>query len=180
MRNIAEDVLSDADRLIALSLSAPTPELKYDEPNFLIEGYDDYTNIRIPRTRNQPRGHILASKETIAFGLLIFDFWRDSSSQEMNSLEDDDQFCQKARRLGRSIARSHQKMSALLIRSQEPSNQCEFISRQWQEYFEGSFTDTGAIDERAINALNILEEEGLVIDPGITEAGLRRLPKLTQ
>lgn len=172
MRYITEGILSDTDKLIALSLSTPSAEPQHSEPNFLIEGYDDHTSIRIPRNRNETSGHILTSKETIAFGLIIFDFWRDSSLKNVDQINNEEEFYQRARRLGRNIASSHQEMSAFLIRSQEPPSQCEFVSHQWRKFFGKPDINTGAIDERAIIALDTLEEDGLVIDPGITETGL--------
>ena len=174
----------DTDHLLALSLSAPLPT-KIQSPIFTVQFVDDGVDCSI---RSKPKGSdriakVLASKETIAFAILLNRIYCDIQHKDVSSNE---MFHRPAHAILHEALSEVAKEHISTIRKNKDMYLCVPNNMERKEiygydlnaakllrHFDYTTDVLKEIDERTHKVLASLEDAGLVRDPWTTgTAGL--------
>ncbi len=154
---------ADPDVFLALSLSAPGSEdgSSHHRTQFLIE-VDDDVRVTFPRSTPRPprMARLLASKETIAFGLLL---------RRLSEMRRDESYLQsKLREFAHRRFDEVMRFEMRFLRDPVPTEREPVSPASFLASVDIAPDLLDDIDDLTHRVLRFLEDEGLVIDPWIT------------
>ncbi len=159
--------INDPNVLLALSLSIPNEGEKTKTPNeFTVKAFPGTFQINIPysNTPSETSAKLLASKETIAFALLLLYLF------ETRFERDEFRFEEFMRKSAHECYQSQRLIERSYIQSNSDSQE-NIRSRFIIDFFEHLDVNeklTYEFDELTHQVLEYLEDEGLVVDPAVT------------